>query len=203
MTEEMGLYLVMTEPKVGYLACARAAVQARVRYLQLRMKDPPLTEILEVAASLRALTRGTDTRLIINDDVRVARAVDADGLHLGQSDMSLGEARRAWPGSETKLFGLSTHDEEQARAAIALSPSYIGVGPVFATPTKRVPDPVLGLARARAIIADSPLPCVAIGGIDLARARELRSSGLRNFAVVRAVCSRPDPEQALEELREV
>jgi thiamine-phosphate pyrophosphorylase len=200
MPEALGLYLVMTDPVAGYAACARAAVEHGVRYVQLRMKDAARDEVIRVGHEIRAITRGTSTRFIVNDDVDVARGVDADGLHLGQTDMRVSEARQRWPNSASKIFGLSTHDAAQARAAVGESPDYIGVGPLFTTPTKRIPDPVLGVERAAAIIRESPIACVAIGGIDRDRLRELRAAGIQNYAVVRYVCQHPRPGEAIEEL---
>jgi thiamine-phosphate pyrophosphorylase len=195
-----GLYLVLTDPVAGYATCTEAAVRAGLRHVQLRMKGGARAEIMRVGHELRAITRGTGTRFIVNDDVAVARAVDADGLHLGQNDMSIAEARRCWPEHEGKLFGLSTHDEAQAATAAAAAPDYIGVGPVYATPTKRIPDPVLGVARAAAIVHRAPMPTVAIGGIDRERLPELIASGVRSYAVVRYVCQRPRPLDAIREL---
>ncbi len=198
MGERFGLYLVLTEPVAGYERCAEAAVAEGVRYVQLRMKHAP--DVLAVARRLAAITRGTATRFIVNDDVGVAIACDADGVHLGQTDARISDARRRWrdPG---KVFGLSTHDETQARDAEALFPSYIGIGPVFPTPTKKPPDPVLGLERAASIARASPLTSVAIGGIDATNLPWVLAVGFANFAVVRAVCSRPDPQTAISELQ--
>jgi thiamine-phosphate pyrophosphorylase len=198
--KNLGLYLVITEPVAGYAACTEAAVQAGLSLVQLRMKNAARASVLRVGREMRAVTQGTATRFIVNDDVELAREVDADGVHLGQTDMTLSEARRRWPGSESKLFGLSTHNEEQALGAAAESPDYIGVGPVYATPTKQVADPVLGVARAAAIIRQSPLPAVAIGGIDRDRLPELLAAQVRNFAVVRYVCQRVRPLDAIHEL---
>lgn len=200
MLGDIGLYLVITNPVAGYAACTEAAVQAGLRYVQLRMKDTPRAEILRVGHEMRAITRGSMTRFIVNDDLEVARAVDADGLHLGQTDMTLTEARKLWTASETKIFGLSTHSEPQALAAASQQPDYIGVGPVYATPTKRIADPVLGVARASAIVQGTTIPAVAIGGIDRDRLPELLAAGLRNFAVVRYICSRARPLDAITEL---
>ena len=112
MPERFGLYVVLSDPRVGYERCTEAAITGGVRYVQLRMKDRPQAEMLAVARRLRAMTRGTGTHLIVNDNVEVAIAADADGVHLGQGDMSLAEARRRWttPG---KIFALSKHDEAQ------------------------------------------------------------------------------------------
>jgi thiamine-phosphate pyrophosphorylase len=202
MDDGFGLYLVMTDPVAGYDACAAAAVRCGVRYLQLRMKGAQRDAVLETAHRVRAITRGSGTLFIVNDDVAIARDADADGVHLGQGDMSIDAARRLWP-VQGKRFGLSTHDERQAVLASRLSPDYIGVGPVFATPTKAVPDPVLGPGRMASIVRSSPVPAVAIGGIDLGNLAEVLRRGARNFCVVRAVNRRPDPETAIRELQGV
>jgi thiamine-phosphate pyrophosphorylase len=200
MDDAFGLYLVMTDPVVGYEACAEAAVRCGVRYLQLRMKGAPRDSVLETARRLRGITLGSDTLFIVNDDVTIARDVDADGVHLGQRDMSIDEARRLWP-APGKRFGLSTHNEQEALIASRLSPDYIGVGPVFATPTKAIPDPVLGPERMGAIIRSVPVPAVGLGGIDGGNLVEVLRRGARNFCVVRAVNRRPDPETAIRELQ--
>jgi len=200
MDDAFGLYLVMTDPVAGYETCAAAAVRCGVRYLQLRMKGTLRDAVLETARRVRAITLGSDTLFIVNDDVAIAREVDADGVHLGQGDLPLDEARRLWqvPG---KRFGLSTHNELQALQASRRSPDYIGVGPVFATPTKAVSDPVLGLERMASIVRSSPVAAVAIGGIDRGNLAEVLRRGARNFCVVRAVNRQPDPGTAIRELQ--
>ena len=195
-----GLYLVLTDPVAGYDRCAEAAVTCGVRYLQLRMKDTPRERVRVTGLRLRAITRGTNTRFIVNDDVDLARELDADGVHLGQGDLPLAEARRRWP-APGKVFGLSTHNAAQAEAAGALSPDYIGVGPVFATPSKAVPDPVLGLAALGAIVRASPLTTVAIGGIDAANLPDVLAAGAANFAVIRAVNLAANPAAAIRALQ--
>ncbi|HRR33558.1 MAG TPA: thiamine phosphate synthase [Kiritimatiellia bacterium] len=200
--EMQGLYLVLTDPVTGYARCAEAAVACGVRWLQLRMKRAAREEIVAVGLTLRAITRGTATRLVVNDDVEVAREVDADGVHLGQNDMPLDEARRRWP-EAGKIFGLSTHNRGQAADAVACAPDYIGVGPVFATPTKAIPDPVLGLEEMGAIIRASPVPTVAIGGIGPENLAGVRRHGATAFAVVRAVNRATDPETAIRRLQAV
>ena len=200
MPETFGLYLVLTDPLTGYERCAEAAVACEVRYLQLRMKNSGREDVRAMGARLRAITRGTATAFIVNDDVALARELDADGVHLGQDDLSLTEARCLWtvPG---KIFGLSTHNAAQAAAAVALAPDYIGVGPVFATPTKAMPDPVVGLAAMGAIIRGSPLTTVAIGGIEAGNLARVLAHGARNVAVVRAVNRANDPMAAIRTLQ--
>lgn len=202
MDDKFGLYLVMTDPVVGYEACAEAAVRCGVRYLQLRMKGAPRDAVLETARRVREITFGSDTLFIVNDDVTIARDVDADGVHLGQRDLPIGEARDVWP-APGKRFGLSTHNEREALLASHQSPDYIGVGPVFATPTKAIPDPVLGPGRMGSILRSVPVPAVALGGIDTGNLAEVLRHGARNFCVVRAVTRRTDPAAAIRELQEI
>jgi thiamine-phosphate pyrophosphorylase len=202
MKENFGLYLVMTDPVVGYEACAQAAVNCGLRYVQLRMKNASRAAILAEARKVRAVTAGTQTLFIMNDDVGLAWASDADGVHLGQDDMPLAEARRLWntPG---KIFGLSTHSEEQELAARALYPDYIGVGPVFPTPTKAIADPALGVERAGTIIKNSPLTCVALGGLDETNLAEVLRAGAINFCAVRAIMKSPEPEKVIRALQQI
>ncbi len=197
-----GLYLVLTDPVAGYEACAKAAVAEGVRFVQLRMKNRPDPEVLAMARRLRDITRGTETLFIVNDFLEVARLSGADGVHLGQEDMDPLEARSLWP-DPGKIFGLSTHDEDQEKKARALAPDYIGVGPVWATPTKEKPDPVLGLSRMGAIVRSSPLCTVAIGGIGPENLREVLAQGAKNFAVVRAVNASPHPRAAIARLMDL
>ena len=202
MKEIFGLYMVMTNPVVGYEACAQAAVNCGLRYVQLRMKSGSRAEILAEARKVRAVTAGTQTRFIVNDDVELARAANADGVHLGQDDMPLDEARKLWtaPG---KIFGLSTHSEAQAEAAIAQRPDYIGVGPVFPTPTKAVADPALGIERSGNIIKNSPLTCIALGGLDETNLADVLKAGAVNFCAVRAIMQSPEPEKVIRALQQI
>ena len=130
MMEDFGLYLVMTNPKTGYADCAKAAVKAGVRIVQLRMKHSPREEIVAAARAVREATAGTDTLFIVNDDPSIAVEVGADGVHVGQDDMPVAEVREKYP--SLAIVGLSTHNPEQARAAIAQRPDYIGCGPIDA-----------------------------------------------------------------------
>ncbi len=202
MPDVFGLYLVLTDPATGYERAAAAAIECGVKYLQLRMKARPPEEVLEMARRLRRLTTGTGTLFIVNDDVEIARETAADGVHLGQRDLPLDEARRRWPVTG-RIFGLSTHNERQEARARELAPDYIGVGPVFATPTKAQPDPTMGLERMGRIIRGSPLAAVAIGGIDAGNLPEVLHHGAVNFCVVRAVNQAPDPAAAIRRLQEI
>lgn len=202
MKEQFGLYLILTDPIAGYEACAEAAVTEGLRYLQLRMKDTTPTTHLEMARRLRAITRGTNTRFIVNDDLEIAMEVDADGVHLGQDDMAVDAARATWPKSG-KLIGLSTHSLEQAQRALALKPDYIGIGPTFPTTTKLNADPVMGVAEVAHVAASTPVTSVAIGGITPRNLPELLAAGMDNFCVVGAVNQAQNPASAIRELQEI
>jgi thiamine-phosphate pyrophosphorylase len=192
---DFGLYLVMTDPIVGYQHCAEAAVRAGVKMLQLRMKNVARTEVLAVARDVRTITRHTETTFILNDDPELAAEVEADGVHLGQTDMPLIDARNRYP--QLKIFGLSTHNPTQVQEARLQAPDYIGVGPVYATPTKAIPDPTLGLDVMRQMLDAAPCPAVAIGGISWERLPEVLRVGARNVAIVRAVCQSLTPYRTL------
>ena len=151
--------------------------------------------------TLRRITAGSRTNLIINDDPSIAAEVGADGVHVGQGDMPVAEVRRRYP--SLRIVGLSTHNPDQARAAIGQKPDYIGVGPVFATPTKKIPDPTLGVETAAQMIASVPFPAVAIGGLNRETLPSVLAAGARNFAVVRAVCGAADPEAAIRAIQQL
>jgi thiamine-phosphate pyrophosphorylase len=200
MKENFGLYLILTDPLAGYETTAKAAVACGLRYLQLRMKNAPRNEVVEMAIALRKITRGSNTRFIVNDDLAVAIEADADGIHLGQDDLPIEEARKQWnqPG---KIFGLSTHSMEQARLAETAGPDYIGIGPVFPTQTKADTAPALGIAEVGRIALATPLTSVAIGGINAANLPGLLQAGADNFCVVGAVNQAPDPAAAIRQLQ--
>lgn len=198
--KDFGFYLVMTNPVVGYAKCAEVAVKTGVKIIQLRMKHVSRDEILREAREVRRVTLGTNTAFIVNDDPTIAAEVGADGVHVGQDDMTPTEVRKRFP--ELKIVGLSTHNLNQVIAANDERVDYIGVGPVYATPTKDIPAPTLGLDTLNAMISAARHPAVAIGGIDLARIGDVIRAGAKNFAVVRAVCQSDDPYGAIRLIEE-
>ena len=197
---DFGFYLVITNPVVGYAKCAEAAVRAGVKIVQLRMKRAAREDVLREAREMRRVTRGTGTLFIVNDDPAIAAEAEADGVHVGQDDMPPAVVRTKFP--QLKVVGLSTHNLEQVRASLDQPIDYIGVGPVYATPTKEIPDPTLGPEMAGRMIAASRVPAVAIGGINAETLPAVLAAGARNFAVVRAVCQSPDPYSAIKSLME-
>ena len=136
------------------------------------------------------------------DLVLLTLELAADGVHLGQNDMPIAEARKLWdaPG---KIFGLSTHSEEQAEAAIDQAPDYIGIGPVFPTPTKAIADPDLGVERAGAIAKATPLPHVVLGGIDETNLADVLRAGAVNYCAVRAIMQSKEPDAEIIKLQKI
>jgi thiamine-phosphate pyrophosphorylase len=166
------------------------------------MKTASAAARLETARRVRAITAGSQTLFMVNDDPDLAVAAGADGVHLGQDDEPLGVARRRCP--SLRIFGLSTHSPSQVDAAIALRPDYIGVGPVFPTPSKAQPDPTLGLevmGRMVAAAVAAGITPVAIGGIDEENLPSVLAHGATNYAVIRAVCAATDPLAAIRRLQ--
>lgn len=174
------------------ISLARKLMLGGASAVQVRMKHAPLREVASVCRAVRGVVRGVP--FIVNDRVDVALLVGADGVHLGQDDLPLADARRLAP---DLLVGVSTHDLAQALAAAAEKPDYLGFGPVFATGTKEDPDPVQGvLALAEVVRAVAPIPVVAIGGVTVASAAELAAAGAAGAAAIGAVNGAPDPTAA-------
>ena len=174
------------------------AIRGGADVIQLRDKAATIRKLTEQARRLREVTAAAGIPLIVNDHPDAAQAARADGVHLGQDDLPVERAREVLgPGA---IIGKSTHSLAQAQAAMLEAVDYIGVGPVFATPTK--PDyPQVGLQLIRQVCAEIQKPFVAIGGIDLDGLSEVLASGARSIAVVRAVCSAEDPEAAARALK--
>lgn len=155
------------------------------RLIQLRDKEANARALLDAARACQQLTRAAGAMLIINDRVDVALAADADGVHLGQHDLAIEEARELL--GPDKIIGISTHSLEQFRQALETSADYIAVGPVFTTTTKENSDPAVGLELVREAHALADRPLVAIGGITLERAPEVMLAGADSIAVISAL----------------
>jgi len=193
-----GFYGILTEPTVGYQRLAEVMVECGVAVIQLRMKEVPEREVRRTAEALRRIIPDS-TLFIVNDDPEIARDVGADGVHLGQDDMAHDEARRiVGPGA---VIGLSTHSPQQTRDACALGPSYVGVGPVYATPTKKDPDPVIGLGGMRQMLELATVPAIVLGGIDHENAGQVLDAGARNICAVRCVNRSTDPAAELRRMQ--
>lgn len=170
------------------------AVEGGVTMVQLREKDISTREFIELAQALKSVLMRTRVPFIINDRVDVALAVDADGVHIGQSDMPYDIARRML-GSD-KIIGLSVENFAEIEEANRLDVDYIGVSPVFATPTKTDTAMPFGLDGLREAVRRSLHPSVAIGGINMSNFRSVLSTGTNGIAVVSAIMDSDNPREA-------
>jgi thiamine-phosphate pyrophosphorylase len=173
---------------VGDFQAAVLAVEGGATVIQLRLKDAPTEEVVEVGRPFR----GLPTMFIVNDDVDAALELRADGVHLGREDSG---AERAV--EHGLMLGISASSTEEAQAGQELGASYVGAGPVWATPTKPDADPPIGLAGLAAICRAVSIPVVAIGGIDATNAAECLAAGAAGVAVVRAATEARTVSEAL------
>lgn len=194
--------MILTRPGVGHVRAAEVAVRCGVRMLQLREKEMPDRELLRVAREVRAVTRGTATRFVVNDRPDIALLAGADGVHVGQGDLPVEAVRRVVGGE--MIVGLSTHTIAQAQAAQELEGvDYIGFGPVYPTTTKAVPDPVVGTTLLREVLGFSRLPVVAIGGIFPETLPDVLAAGARNPCLVRYLMEPTDSAEVERRVRAI
>lgn len=177
------------------------AVMGGVTMVQLREKNATTGQFIQEALHIKPILRKHHIPLIINDRLDVAMAIDADGVHLGQSDMHWQMARTLL-GPE-KIIGLSIENVDQLTEANNADIDYIGISPVFTTPTKKELSKGLGLPGTTEIAGLSKHPSVAIGGINATNAADIIGTGTQGISVVSAICSAEDPETAAKELSDI
>jgi thiamine-phosphate pyrophosphorylase len=184
-----GLYAILdldawrargVDPQVAGVAesIAEAMIGGGATTLQLRGKHESGRDTLSLLRRLRAVVK---VPLYANDRADLAALADCDGVHVGQDDLPAAAVRRCFP---RLSIGVSTHSEEQLRAALAEHPDYVAFGPVFGTTSKERPDAVVGLEGVRMAAATATIPLVVIGGIDRTRLASVRDAGARCFAVI-------------------
>lgn len=196
-----GLYVITDDTLPAgrtHLEIAGAALEGGARIVQLRDKRRDAGELLPIAHKLRSMCHEAGGLFIVNDRVDLALACEADGVHLGQTDLPVREARLIL-GPE-KLVGISVENEEQVRAAEEAGADYLGVGAIYGSATKLDAGDAVGLAQITRFRAISRLPIVAIGGITLERVPEVRAAGADSVAVIGAVASAPDAVDAARAL---
>ena len=200
MRPDLSTYLV-TDPKLcgarGELDTVRDAVAGGVTAVQLRDKSSSTRALCTLTRAVLDAVHGSCVTVVVNDRLDVVMATGAHGVHLGQDDLPVHEARRV--GGRELLIGLSVSSAAEMEAALALAPGtvdYLGVGPVFATSTKPDAEQPVGVDGLADLCRRTDLPCVAIGGIHAGNIAEVRASGVRGVAVVSAICSAPDPAAA-------
>jgi thiamine-phosphate pyrophosphorylase len=163
---------------------AQKLIRAGVKLLQLRAKNQTKRQIYELAIRLNGICSDQNVSLVINDHVDVALVIDSSGVHLGQDDFPVQEARELLG---NRLIGYSTHTLEQFRLAQKSPVDYIAIGPVYDTTTKQTSNTVLGIAAVDSWLQNKTKPVVAIGGIQLQHIRELLTAGADGIAMISAL----------------
>lgn len=175
------------------------AVRGGVTMVQLREKDCSTREFVSLGQRLKTILRESHVPLIINDRIDVALAIQADGVHLGQTDMPYAIARQLL--GPDKIIGLSVENFEQIKEANRLNIDYIGISPIFSTPTKTDTAAPFGLEGTAKAVQLSVHPTVAIGGIHLDNVERVMATGVNGVAVVSCICSAADPTLAAQQLK--
>lgn len=204
MLEDKKLYLVTNSDKFEsedlFLDAVASALKGGVDILQLREKNMPANKIIELGKKVKLLCAEYGAIFIVNDRVDIAYVLDADGVHLGQDDMDIESARKIL--GNNAIIGISTHAPEQAQKAVNDGADYIGMGPVFTTPTKPGRQSV-GLEYVKWVSENIKIPAFAIGGIDLDNVQDVVNAGAKKIAVVRAIINSDNPEKAAQEFLKV
>lgn len=204
LDRRLGTYVVL-DPGLAagrsLLEVARAAIAGGAGTLQLRAKDWDGRDLVEAGRQLRRLTAESGALFIVNDRVDVALAVEADGVHVGERDIPVADARRIL--GPTAVIGFSPETVDSARRAVADGADYLGVGPVFATTSKPDAGAPIGLDGLRAVVEAVSVPLVAIGGIHAGNAASALRAGACGVAVISAVLQAADPRSATAELARV
>lgn len=199
--EMLTLYAVTDRTWLGGRTLAQVAeqvIRGGVTMLQLREKGRTEDEILQAAREITPICKQYGVPLIVNDSIALARAVGADGVHLGQSDVPQGDVRKM---TEGLILGMSANTVESARRAVALGADYLGVGAVFGTATKHDARH-LSPEKLREITESVDIPVVAIGGIQQSNILELTGCGMQGVAVVSALFASKDPQAAAFSMRQ-
>ncbi len=201
---EYGLYVVTDEGLsrcLSHTQIAERALAGGADVIQLREKAVEGRKLMEHARALRKLTKDSGRLFIVNDRLDIAMASGADGVHLGQEDMALADARALSPSGF--LIGATVHDVREAVEAERAGADYLGLSPIFATGSKRDAGESCGLEMLRDVKRAVSIPVVAIGGISLANARSVLEAGADGLAVISAVVGQPDVEAAARSLKAV
>ena len=180
------------------LEVVSAQIRGGADVIQLREKEMPKRERLDLGVKIREMTRDKDVLFIVNDDVDIALILDADGVHLGQEDIPIRYAR---PLMKDKIIGISTHSLDQVNKAVEGGADYIGVGPIFETATKEDREELVGtdlLLKTRDICQ---IPYVAIGGIGKDNIESLLKTGCNRAAIISDILLAPDVEKQCKFLK--
>lgn len=198
----MGRLHVITDTvlqsRFSHLDLARLAIAGGADTLQFRQKDGATRAMIDIAMQMKRLCADKDVTFIVNDRLDIAIASEADGVHLGQDDFPIPQARKLL--GDDKIIGGSAVNLEEAEKCLSEGANYVGFGPVYPTDSKADAGPVTGVDLLRQAVEAIPLPIIAIGGISAENTPELMETGAHGIAVISAVCCHEDPERATRAL---
>lgn len=198
---DYSLYLVTDRDILGERDLCKAvedSIKGGTTIVQLREKFIDDNKFLEIAKEVQKITKKYNIPLIINDNVKIAKEIDAEGVHIGQSDESLEEARKEL--GENKIIGVSVGSIEEALKAQAGGADYLGIGTIFYTGSKKDINEPLGIENLKNIVESIKIPCVAIGGIHLNNIKEVMETGVNGVAVISEILGKEDIEKASKTL---
>lgn len=201
---DLSVYLVLDpvlSAQTGLMETLRAAIAGGVTVVQWRAPGMDDETFARLALDIRRACDAHGLPLIVDDRVEVAKAIGAAGVHVGQRDMPVRQAREML--GENAVVGLSVSNLREFEESDIASADYLGVGPVYPTSSKPDAAPTMGLEALREIVRRSPLPAVAIGGITAANAAEVFETGVDGVAVISAICGQPDPKASARSLASV
>jgi thiamine-phosphate pyrophosphorylase len=205
LREWLKLYLVMDmQSYEGRTAeeIAREAIAGGVTMIQWREKSQPLRDVLDVSRRVRALCRELGIPFVVNDRVDIALLLDADGVHVGQDDLPAPEVRRLI--GQDRFVGVSAGSWDEARWALEQEADYLGVGPIYGTPTKPDAGDAIGFELLGRLKAECPgIPRIGIGGINRTNAGLVTGAGADGIAVVSAITRSSNPQEAAAELKQL
>jgi thiamine-phosphate pyrophosphorylase len=201
MKPTLGRLHVLTDTilqtKYSHADLTRMAIDGGADTIQFRQKKGTSLEMFRNADAVMKLCHEAHVTMIVNDRIDIALAVDADGVHLGQSDLPLTVARKIL--GDEKLIGGSATDFDDLQKVIDGGADYVGFGPVFGTLSKEKPGRPKGIDFMKQVSERSSIPVIAIGGIKLNHVAKLFGTGIHGIAVISAICCEPDPESATRE----
>ncbi len=202
MSKLSGLYFITDSKlsKQGIVADVQQAIEAGCRIVQYREKEKSTAEMVTEAKEIAALCREHDVLFLVNNDVDVALAVDADGVHLGQQDMPIAIARKLLEGG--KIIGVTVHNLEEALQAEKQGADYVSVSPIFETKTKPDAGKPAGIELIKEVKEGAKLPIVAIGGINEGNVQLVLEAGADSVAVISAIVCSNNPGQAAKRMVE-
>ena len=198
--KKAGLYLVTSQSLSRGRSTeeiVKMTLAGGVRLIQLREKDLPLPQLALLAEKIRAMTNKAGALLIINDCLDLALAGGADGVHLGQDDLPIASARKIAP---DLIIGASTHSLKEALVAQRAGASYVNIGPLFPTKTKKWNEKFLGIPEMKEIASKIKIPFTVMGGIKAEHIPDLVKAGVKTIAVITAVTAADNPQRAAKQL---